>query len=74
MEIVKYCGWQRNVRLANKAVELIATLDVGPRIVRLAAGRKVEHVEDWWLFGGVPAIRTEPDVDKHVRPLLAKAR
>ena len=54
MEIVKYRGWQRNVRLA--------------------AGRKVEHVEDWWLFGGVPAIRTERDVDKHVRPLLAKAR
>ena len=36
MEIVAYKGWQRNVRLANKHIELIATLDVGPRIIHLA--------------------------------------
>jgi len=37
MEIVEYGGWKRNVRLANKRIELVATLDVGPRVIRLAA-------------------------------------
>jgi len=43
MEIVKYKGWQRNVRLSNAKLELIATLDVGPRIIHLAVpgGRNV---------------------------------
>ncbi|MHB9133099.1 MAG: hypothetical protein ACYDBB_18680 [Armatimonadota bacterium] len=29
-----YGSWQNNVRLANKQIELIATLDVGPRVIR----------------------------------------
>ena len=33
MEIVEYRGWKHNLRLANSQVELIATLDVGPRII-----------------------------------------
>ncbi len=33
MEIVEYRGWKNNVRLTNGQVELIATLDVGPRVV-----------------------------------------
>jgi len=113
MEIVAYKGWQRNVRLANKHIELIATLDVGPRIIHLAVpggknvmknypgmgcntelftnadmleveslgplvalapGKKVEHVEDWYLLAGVPPIANEAAVDKHVRPLLRKSR
>ena len=37
MEVVEYGGWKRNVRLANGKVELVATLQVGPRIIRLAA-------------------------------------
>jgi hypothetical protein len=43
MEIIKYKGWQRNVRLANRRIELVATLDVGPRIIHLAVpgGRNV---------------------------------
>jgi len=36
MEIVEYKGWKRNVRLANGAVELIVTLEVGPRVIYLA--------------------------------------
>ena len=36
MEIVEYGGWKRNVRLANGKIELVATLEVGPRIIRLA--------------------------------------
>ncbi|OGV86264.1 MAG: hypothetical protein A2340_01500 [Lentisphaerae bacterium RIFOXYB12_FULL_60_10] len=34
MERVAYRGWKNNLRLANREVELIVTLDVGPRIVR----------------------------------------
>ncbi len=36
MDIVEYKGWERNVRLANDAVELVATLEVGPRVLHLA--------------------------------------
>jgi len=36
MEVVEYKGWKRNVRLANGKVELVATLQVGPRIIHLA--------------------------------------
>lgn len=32
-EIVKFGGWERCIRLRNNSIELIATLDVGPRIV-----------------------------------------
>jgi hypothetical protein len=30
---VPLCGWSRNLRLANETVELIVTLEVGPRIL-----------------------------------------
>jgi len=33
ISIVPFAGWQNNLRLANGSVELIATLDVGPRIL-----------------------------------------
>lgn len=33
IEQVKYGGWKNNLRLSNGEVELIATLDVGPRIM-----------------------------------------
>jgi len=36
MEIIEYGGWKRNVRLANPKIELVATLDCGPRIIHLA--------------------------------------
>jgi len=36
IEKVEYAGWQNNVRMTNGEIELIATLDVGPRIMRLA--------------------------------------
>ncbi|MBE3071122.1 MAG: hypothetical protein IMZ66_12885 [Planctomycetes bacterium] len=51
--------------------DMLEVESLGP-VVRLAPGKKVEHIEDWWIFGGVPAIRTEADVNKHVRPLLKK--
>lgn len=34
IEIIKYGGWENNLRLSNGLVELIITLDVGPRIIR----------------------------------------
>ena len=32
---IAYGGWRRNLQLSNGQIELIATLDVGPRILRL---------------------------------------
>ena len=34
VEKVEYGGWKNNLRLSNGTVELVATLDVGPRIIR----------------------------------------
>ena len=36
MQKVSYGGWPGCIRLANQNIELIATTDVGPRIIRLA--------------------------------------
>src|SRR5580658_8493471 len=33
IDIVAFNGWQKNLRLCNGTVELIVTLDVGPRIL-----------------------------------------
>jgi hypothetical protein len=33
MEIVPYRGWPNNLRLSNGEVELVVTLDVGPRVI-----------------------------------------
>ena len=34
IEKVAYKGWKNCCRIANDDVELIATLDVGPRVIR----------------------------------------
>ncbi len=36
LEIVEYGGWKNNVKLSNGSIELIATLDVGPRIIHFS--------------------------------------
>jgi hypothetical protein len=36
IEEIAYAGWPRNVRLFNQTIELIITLDVGPRILRFS--------------------------------------
>ena len=51
--------------------DMLEVESLGP-LVTLPAGKEVSHIEDWYLFGGVPAIRSEADVDKVVRPLLKK--
>lgn len=35
METVEYKGWKNNLKLANKQMELIVTLDIGPRVIFL---------------------------------------
>jgi hypothetical protein len=64
MEKITYGGWKNNLRLSNGEVELIVTLDVGPRILsyRLAGGKNVfkEYDEqlgksgekEWMIRGG----------------------
>ena len=36
MEIVEYKGYKRNLRLAGSGLEIIATLEVGPRVLHLS--------------------------------------
>src|SRR4051794_12955774 len=64
VEKVAYQGWKNNLRLSNGDVELIVTLDVGPRVIsyRLADGKNVfkEYAgqlgkageKDWQIRGG----------------------
>jgi hypothetical protein len=35
MEIVDFGGWPNCIRLANEQIDLVATTDVGPRVIRL---------------------------------------
>ena len=49
--------------------DMLEVESLGP-MARLRPGKKVEHVEDWFLFADVPPIAAEVDVDQHVRPLL----
>ena len=36
IEKVVYGGWENNVKLSNGSIELVATLDVGPRVIRFS--------------------------------------
>ncbi len=50
MEIITYRGW-RCARLTRDALELIVTLDVGPRIIRLGfvdGPNEFCEYEEWW--------------------------
>ncbi len=64
MERVNFAGWPNCIRLSNGAIELVATADVGPRVLRLAlpGGENVFKVwpeqagtkggEQWKIYGG----------------------
>jgi hypothetical protein len=43
VETVPWGGWQNNLRLANEHIELIITLDVGPRILYMAPSGGASH-------------------------------
>ena len=72
VEKVAYHGWSNNVRLSNGEAELIATLDVGPRIIsyRLEGGPNVfknyddqlgEGGEPEWMIRGGHRLWTAPE-------------
>lgn len=64
MERISYGGWPNCVRLYNEEIELVATTDVGPRIIRLGFNggenlfKEYESQlgqtggEDWRIYGG----------------------
>jgi hypothetical protein len=64
MEKISYGGWPNCVRLSNGKLELIATTDVGPRVIRLArpGGKNLFKEwpdqlgktggEEWRIYGG----------------------
>lgn len=64
VETIEYKGWKNALKIANGDAELIATLDVGPRIIsyKLAGGRNVlkqyddqigkAGESDWMIRGG----------------------
>ncbi len=64
MDFVTYEGWPNCIRLSNRVIELIATTDVGPRIIHFgfAGGQNLFKVfnetrglvdgEDWRNYGG----------------------
>ncbi|MBP1601612.1 MAG: hypothetical protein H6Q06_1763 [Acidobacteria bacterium] len=63
-DVVSYGGWKKNLRLANREIELIVTAEVGPRIIRLGfLGGPNEFAEypaqigqtggdQWRIYGG----------------------
>jgi hypothetical protein len=53
LELIEYGGWLRNARLTNGRIELVATLEVGPRILRFApvGGANVMHENPGQLGG-----------------------
>lgn len=63
MNIVKYKGWENNIHLTNGIVELVITLDIGPRIIRYGFVNEVnlfgelsdqlgKSKEDEWMLRG----------------------
>lgn len=64
MEIVEFGGWPNCIRLANDEIEVIATTDVGPRIIRVGfiGGRNLMQTDgsmlgrtsgsEWHAYGG----------------------
>jgi len=64
IELIKYGGWENNLKLSNGVIEMVATLDVGPRIIHFSGigGSNVfkefpEEIggcgeEEWKIRGG----------------------
>lgn len=72
VEPVAYGGWAHNIRLANDEVEAVVTLDVGPRVIRLArpggdnAFKEVPEQlgtvgEDHWVMRGGHRLWVSPE-------------
>jgi hypothetical protein len=52
-EIIPHAGWERNLRLTNDQIEIVVTLDVGPRVIsfRTKDGANVFKTFDGQLGG-----------------------
>ncbi|MFO0960685.1 MAG: hypothetical protein U0800_25155 [Isosphaeraceae bacterium] len=72
VETVEYKGWKNALKISNGDVELIATLDVGPRILsyKLAGGKNVlkeyedqlgKSGESEWMIRGGHRLWTSPE-------------
>jgi hypothetical protein len=72
IEEVAYGGWAHNLRLSNADVELVVTLDVGPRVIRYATlgGKNLLHEdpgqlgksgEPGWMARGGHRLWTAPE-------------
>lgn len=80
MDTVEYKGWKRNLRITNGQVELIVTLDVGPRIIsyRLIDGKNVFKEYDdqlgksgeaeWQIRGGHRLWTAPEDITRTYAP------
>ncbi len=49
--------------------EMIEVESLGPT-VKLAPGAAVEHVEEWYLFKGVPQPASEADIERDILPVV----
>jgi hypothetical protein len=72
IEKVEYKGWKNNLKLDNGDVELIVTLDVGPRVIsyKLTSGKNVlkeyedqlgKSGESEWMIRGGHRLWTSPE-------------
>jgi len=68
----RYPDWGCSVETYTNA-DMLELETVAP-LVKLEPGCAVEHVEDWFLFGGVPAPATDADVERDVLPRVAEAK
>jgi hypothetical protein len=60
----------RGTRYQTFSNEDMLEMETVGELVTLKPGESAELVETWELFGGVPDVRTEADVDRVIRPRL----
>ncbi len=46
---------------------------LGP-LINMLPGQTIAHVEDWFLFGGIPEVKSDADVDRSVLPLIKNCK
>jgi hypothetical protein len=60
----------RGTRYQTFSNEDMLEMETVGELVKLAPGRSAELVESWELFGDVPPVQTEADVDRVILPLI----
>jgi hypothetical protein len=48
LEKISYGGWTNCLKLSGDGIELIVTLDVGPRVIRLDPVVNLKEFDDRW--------------------------